>query len=148
MSIWDTLIGNETKVETKTDFWDSLIGVPVKQDTAVDYTAKQSSKTVEQAEQVYETVDQLIVPSTDCTHHWMIGAGSKWTIGTCILCNGEKWFNNSYAEQVKFNDSLVSPIITAKPETRQSMESDLDVQDLAELYRLEQNNDLSVEEAE
>ena len=152
-NFWDSILASTTGVEEKketSDFWSTIgIGfVPEKKSkpTAKKSTAKKSSKTVEQAEQVYETVDELIVPAENCTHHWVIGSGTKWTIGTCKQCNGEKWFNNDYAEQTKFNDSLVSPMARAEGiESKDTLKSDLDIQDLKTAYKVQQSSDFDGE---
>ena len=78
---------------------------------------KKASKTVVKAEQVieydapkiYDTLDDLVIPNSDCTHYWQIPSEGAWQIGVCKYCNGEKWFCNSYSiltqEQNKFNNS-------------------------------------------
>ena len=147
-NFWDSIMF-PTKTEPvvaveKTDFWASIgMGTkPVKQSKpkTVKNTVKQS-KAVEQAEQVYETVEGLVVPTEGCTHHFMIPTEGKWVIGTCKKCNGERWFNNRNAEQ-SFNDTLLSPTehrentVIAKEDLEQSS----DMRDITMAYKAEQNN--------
>ena len=112
-NFWDGIIFS-TKVETKpvkSSFWESLgLSHPLiadklaKQSKPKKGTAKKSSKAVVKAERVYETVDNMIVPAEDCKHHWIIPTNTKWVIGTCKLCSGERWFKTQF--EADFNDSL------------------------------------------
>ena len=148
-NFWDSIMF-PTKTEPvvaveKTDFWASIgMGTkPVKQSKAktVKNTVKQS-KAVEQAEQVYETVEGLVVPTEGCTHHFMIPTEGKWVIGTCKKCNGERWFNNRNAEQSNFNDTLVSPTeqSISNEIAKGDLEQSRDIQDITTAYKAEQNS--------
>ena len=110
-NFWDSIIF-PMKVETvpvKSSFWAGMgLSVspkpkPVKQSKPKKATAKKS-KAVVKSERVYETVNDLIVPAEDCTHHWVMAANAKWVVGTCKLCSGERWFKTQF--DVSFNDTF------------------------------------------
>ena len=91
-NFWDSIIfPNKAEVVAvkKTDFWASILGgelvrpLPVKQSKpkAVKSTAKKGKAVVvAEAEKVYETIANLIVPSSECVHYWTLPTGSKWAI--------------------------------------------------------------------
>ena len=151
-NFWDSIM---VPVETagvvaveKSDFWASIgLGVkstPVQQSKpkAVKKTAK-TSKAVAKAEQVYETVEGLVVPAEDCIHHFMIPTDTAWAIGTCKKCNGERWFSNRYTEDSTFNTTLVPPKIQA--EIEETLQIDADIRDITTVYNSAQD---SIEESE
>ena len=104
-NFWDSIIF-PTKVEmvpVKSSFWESVGLAPAKQSKPKKATAKKS-KAVVKSEREYETVNDLIVPAEDCTHHWVMAANAKWVVGTCKLCSGERWFKTQF--DVSFNDTF------------------------------------------
>ena len=138
----------EPVVEQKSGFWESL-GISSKVEEPVeDIVVKPSvkeSKAVQKAEQVYETIEGLVLATEDCIHHWIIPNNvdnPKWTIGSCKKCNGEKWFNNQFSEKSeKFNDTLIHPTGTGFTDSI----TNNDVRDITQNYNAEKN---SAEEGE
>jgi|TARA_R110000824_G_scaffold265738_1_gene454642 hypothetical protein len=113
-------------------FWSSIgLGVNVKpvEQSKPKIVKGKKSKAVAQAEIVYETVEGLVVPATDCTHYWVIPSENAWAIGICNNCSGEMWFSNRWSEQSTFNDTLVPPPSIQK-EITDSMDMDADVRDI------------------
>lgn len=111
-NFWESIaVQAETVVESESDssFW-SILANPTKpkvQKTIVTPKVKKSKAVVKSAE-VYETIGGLVTPSTDCTHYWVIGTATPQDIGVCKLCNGEKWFTNSFL--MAFNDSPIADL--------------------------------------
>ena len=115
-SIWDRLAQYDTlevePLETDSEpssFW-SAIANPTKpkvQKTIVTPKVKKSKAVVKSAE-VYETIGGLVTPSTECTHHWVIGTATPQDIGVCKLCHGEKMFTNSFL--MAFNDTPIAEL--------------------------------------
>jgi len=118
-NFWDSIIASskteDVAVVEQSDFWTSVaLGLKAKsakqsKGTVVKSTVKKS-KAVAKAEKVYETIEGLIVPVEDCTHHWTIPSDSAWAIGVCKDCKGEQWFSNRFIEDNIFNDSLTTPV--------------------------------------
>ena len=134
-NFWDGIIFS-TKVETvpvKSSFWESVGLAPAKQSKPKKGTAKKSSKAVVKAERVYETVDNMIVPAEDCKHHWVIPTNTKWVIGTCKLCTGERWFKTQF--EADFNDSL----------SHGRVPDGLDVESLKAVFKAEQTAAVTAE---
>lgn len=81
----------------------------VKAEQPVNYVVTNLSVDGFDSARVYDTIDDLVVPDTNCTHYWHIPSIGTWQIGVCSYCNGEKWFSNSYSilmqEQPSFNNS-------------------------------------------
>lgn len=111
-NFWESIaVQAETVVESESDssFW-SILANPTKpkvQKTIVTPKVKKSKAVVKSAE-VYETIGGLVTPSTECTHYWVIGTATPQDIGVCKLCNGEKWFTNSFL--MAFNDTPIADL--------------------------------------
>ena len=143
-NFWDSIMVPVETAEVvaveKSDFWASIgLGVkskPVQQSKpkAVKKTAK-TSKAVTKAEKVYETVEGLVVPAEDCTHHFMIPSDTAWAIGVCKNCNGERWFSNRYTEDNTFNTTIVSPTVQTD-----SLAEDADIRDITTVYNAAQDS--------
>ena len=111
-NFWESIaVQAETVVESESDssFW-SILANPTKpkvQKTIVTPKVKKSKAVVKSAE-VYETIGGLVTPSTECTHHWVIGTATPQDIGVCKLCHGEKMFTNSFL--MAFNDTPIAEL--------------------------------------
>ena len=155
-SFWQRLVDNsiveqveeQVAVTEPIGFWASL-GLGSKVEEPVEKTvvkpSVKKSKAVQKAEQVYETIEGLVVPTEDCVHHWLIPNNvdnPKWTIGSCKKCSGEKWFNNQFSEKSKqFNDTLIHPTGTGLTDSI----TNNDIRDITQNYNAEKN---SAEEGE
>ena len=75
----------------------------------VNYVVNDLSWEGYSSERIYDTIDDLVVPDTKCTHYWQIPSEGVWQVGVCKYCNGEKWFSNSYSvimqDHPSFNNS-------------------------------------------
>ena len=117
-SIWDTLAQYDTlevePLETDSEpssFWSAIANPTkpkVKKAKAVVTPKVKKSKAVVKSAEVYETIGGLVTPSTECTHHWVIGTATPQDIGVCKLCHGEKMFTNSFL--MAFNDTPIAEL--------------------------------------
>ena len=133
-SFWDNIIvpsNREVKPVETSNFWASIgLGSETKPVKQSKVKAK-ASKVVAKAEQVYETIEGLVVPADDCKHHWIIPSNSAWAIGVCNVCNGEKWFSNRYKE----NNSTFNSTPTATVEDiEETLKRDSDIKDIVAVY--------------
>tara|TARA_R110000765_G_scaffold343557_1_gene433617 strand:+ start:3593 stop:4042 length:450 start_codon:yes stop_codon:yes gene_type:complete len=143
-SFWDSIMVGSTQVEQVVEtgsLWAAIMNGGKVEAKPIAKSSK--SKAVEQAVLVYETVDSLIVPSDTCIHHWTMDSNTVWVIGTCKLCNGERWFSNNFSDHTKFNSSLTSATPTLRVESKDSLKSDLDVQNLETAYNTQESIDSS-----
>ena len=144
-SFWDNLIvpnSKEVKPVETSSFWASIMSdriyfksltetKPVKQSKV----KAKASKVVAKAEQVYETIEGLVVPADDCKHHWIIPSNSAWAIGVCNVCNGEKWFSNRYKENNStFNDTIISTPTATVEDIEETLKRDSDIKDIVAVY--------------
>lgn len=111
-NFWESVsVQAEPVVESESDssFWSTLANPtkPKVQKTVVTPKVKKSKAVVKSAE-VYDTMGGLVVPSTDCTHYWVIGTATPQDIGVCKLCHGEKVFTNSFL--MAFNDTPIADL--------------------------------------
>ena len=137
-SFWDNIIvpsNREVKPVETSNFWASIgLGSETKPVKQSKVKAK-ASKVVAKAEQVYETIEGLVVPADDCKHHWIIPSNSAWAIGVCNVCNGEKWFSNRYKENNStFNDTIISTPTATVEDIEETLKRDSDIKDIVAVY--------------
>jgi len=104
----------------------------------VNYVVNDLSWEGYSSERIYDTVDDLVVPDTKCTHYWQIPSEGVWQVGVCKHCNGEKWFSNSYSVLMQDHPSFNnSPFTINDPEALAKKQALKDIQALERSLNLD-----------
>lgn len=124
------------KTESKKQALASLMSAQPEQ--VVNYVVNDLSWEGYSSEKIYDTVDDLVVPDTKCTHYWQIPSEGVWQVGVCKYCNGEKWFSNSYSVLMQDHPSFNnSPFTINDPDALAKKQALKDIQALERSLNLD-----------